>query len=450
MELTIMSKDYNSSVFKEMLDKLQQESWQLELLISGFAIFGLFSATGHIDAKFESAENNQRLVETLLWFAAKVSCWILISNLLIHVVLRGLWIGALGLRYVSGDIDYKILNYTTKFTEFLQKRIGSFDKYIATLEDYCSILFAISFLFVFYFLASFAFVVLILVITVLFMDNDLEGVAGTVMTFTGIGLILFTLLGMSLTFLDFITQGWLKRKKWTTAIYFPIYRIFSFVTLSFLYRPLVHNFLDNRFGRRLSLILVPVYLGILYFSSMEYQDSNYLASEKRSSSYFANSGNYLDQTNDKDFILQVAIPSKVITEKYLRVYVKYNDEIEQRLYDYNPSLKPKIDERGLKSSVVIGNSDWDLLSQRKRDSLQRLFYKTFNDLYKISIDSIYYESDFIASSNQKRGFGFETYLDIDSLPNGKHLLRVNRKMINRKKDTVQLVIARIPFWKFNK
>jgi len=36
--------DYNSSEFKKWLDKLQQESWQLELIISGFAIYGLFTA----------------------------------------------------------------------------------------------------------------------------------------------------------------------------------------------------------------------------------------------------------------------------------------------------------------------------------------------------------------------------------------------------------------------
>ena len=39
-----MSHDYNNPSFKKLLEKLQEESWQLELLISGFAIFGLFTA----------------------------------------------------------------------------------------------------------------------------------------------------------------------------------------------------------------------------------------------------------------------------------------------------------------------------------------------------------------------------------------------------------------------
>ena len=36
-------KDHKS-LFKEWLEKLQQESWQLELLISGFAIVGIYAA----------------------------------------------------------------------------------------------------------------------------------------------------------------------------------------------------------------------------------------------------------------------------------------------------------------------------------------------------------------------------------------------------------------------
>ncbi len=34
-----MEKERKSSSFKDLLDRLQVESWQLELLISGFAIF---------------------------------------------------------------------------------------------------------------------------------------------------------------------------------------------------------------------------------------------------------------------------------------------------------------------------------------------------------------------------------------------------------------------------
>lgn len=443
-----MSKDYKSSVFKDLLDKLQQESWQLELLISGFAIFGLFSSLGTVQINLETANYESRLYEILIWFSIKVCCWILIINLLIHVTLRGLWIGALGLRYVSGDIDYDELKYSPKFTRFLSNKIGSFDKYIATLENYCSILFAISFLLIFYFIASLTFLVAILITVFVFLNNDLGGTWDTILTFTGIGIIIFILLGMLLTFIDFITQGFLKKKKWISRIYFPIYRVFSIITLSFLYRPLVYNFLDNKFGRRLSFLLLPVFLTIFVLSSYTYRASNYIAVDRSSSSDYANPNNYEDLLKEnKDFVKTVAIPSKVITDPYLKIFMIFNEHVEERLFNYNPGLRPLKDLRGLDSEITFTGNNWTRSQIRKRDSLRLAYYKTFNSVHSVYIDNELYDSQFIATTNSNKKLGFETYINIKYLPEGKHLLKITR-FRKRKKDTINATLIQIPFWSF--
>jgi hypothetical protein len=454
-----MSRDHQNSAFKELLDRLQQESWQLELLISGFAIFGLFSALDPLIVKFDIAQHDRKIVDTFIWSAALVSCWILIANLMIHVVLRGLWIGALGLRYVSGDIDYDELKYSKRFTKYLQKKIGSFDKYIATLENYCSIVFAVSFIFIFYFLTSFAFVALILLITTVLMSNDIDGFWGEVLTWTGIVLLFLTLIGMLLTFIDFITQGFLKRKKWTSFIYLPIYKIFSRVTLSFLYRPLVYNFLDNRFGRRLSWILVPTYIGILYLFSFYYNSSNYIKRDLDSSENFANYGNYEDlMTKENDFVDVAAIPSKVITDPYLKVFMVFDKNVEGRLLNYNSGLRPDNDKIGYISDVNFFSDGPSNAEENKRDSLRIEYFKTFNEFYKVFIDKKEYDAQFVGTTNKYKHLGFETYLDIDTLSTGKHLLQITRKFINTKRidgvrkptDTVNRIMVSIPFWKFKK
>ncbi|MDT7832870.1 hypothetical protein RQM59_10800 [Flavobacteriaceae bacterium S356] len=443
-----MSKDYKSSVFKDLLDKLQQESWQLELLISGFAIFGLFSSLGTIQLNLETANYDSRIYEILIWFSIKICCWILIISLLIHVTLRGLWIGALGLRYVSGDIDYDELKYSPKFTNFLSNKIGSFDKYIASLENYCSILFAISFLLIFYFLAVIMFLVTIMVIVFIFLDNDAEGVWETILSITGIVIILFLFLGMFLTFIDFITQGFLKRKKWTSKFYFPLYRVFSIVSLSFLYRPLVYNFLDNKFGRRLSFVLLPVFVAIFIFSSYSYRTSNYLNIDRSSSENYANPNNYEDLLEkNKDFVKIASIPSKVITDPYLKVFVIFNEHVENRLFDYNENLKPLIDIRGLESEISLTGNNWTRAERRKRDSLRLVYYKTFNKVYSVYVDNVKYPSDFIATTNVNKKLGFETYLNIKNLTEGKHLLKIAR-LRKRKKDTTNFIAVTIPFWHF--
>ena len=292
-----MQNDYTKPEFKKLLQKLQEESWQLELLISGFAIFGLFTAIPIITESLNEAENSQQIYKFVISLIGTISCYILIFNLLLHVLLRGLWIGALGLRYVSGDIDYDSLKYSQKFTKYLKKRVGSFDKYIGTLENYCSVIFAVSFLLIFYVLAITFTILAIALIASQLLDNDnlpnwlSQGVAIT--------LIVFLVIGMFFTLIDFITLGFLKKKKWTSRIYFPIYWIFSFITLSFLYRPLVYNFLDNKFGKRLSLALVPFYILITLGISLNYNVSNYLGTDMTSNDFVANNNNYEDLLNEQ-------------------------------------------------------------------------------------------------------------------------------------------------------
>lgn len=437
-----MSKNYENASFKKLLEKLQEESWQLELIISGFAIFGLFTAYPQIKVAVLEAQKSSQIYSFIVLIVAQVSCGILILNLLLHVVLRGLWIGALGLRYVSGDIDYEVLNYSKKFTKYLKKRVGSFDKYIGNLENYCSIIFAISFLLIFYVLAFTFTIITIALIANYILSSD--SIPEPWQNIIGIPMILFIVLGMFITFIDFITQGWLKKKQWISKIYFPVYWVFSFITLSFLYRPLVYNFLDNKFGKRLSMVLIPVYFLILIATSLRYKTSNYLSFDNNSSSIYANNKNYADMlVDDTDFIEDVIIPSKVISTPYLNIFIVFNENVEDNVFNYNPSLKPEVDERGLTSSININNDDG--LNSRQRDSIKRVYIKTFNDVYNVRIDTVSYDADFILSQNTDNDLGFETNLGIKSLSEGKHMLNITRERV-RNDDTTTVYLVRIPFW----
>ncbi|WP_460219795.1 hypothetical protein [Psychroserpens sp. MEBiC05023] len=437
-----MSSDHNNPAFKKLLQRLQEESWQLELIISGFAIFGLFTAFGPITEAAQIAKDKQQLVAAIVLFIALISCSILIFNLLLHVVLRGLWIGALGLRYVSGDIDYDTLNYSEKFTKYLKRKVGSFDKYVATLENYCSIIFAVSFLLIFYVLALTFTIVTIALIATQIISND--SLPETLRTIIGVILILFIVFGMIFTFIDFITQGWLKKKKWTSRIYFPVYWVFSFITLSFLYRPLVYNFLDNKFGKRLSFILLPVYFLILVLTSFHYKFSNYFERIDYSSENAAYSGNYLNLINENNNLMDdVAISSKVIKESYVNVFLRFTDNLENNVFSINPDLKPKKDRRGLRSDIIIVNdTDWKNTRQLKKD-----YINTVNDIYSVRIDSLDFDSEFILTESKQKNLGFETYVNISNLQEGKHLLKVMRKRL-KNGDTVKQSIRRIPFWYF--
>ncbi|MFK7832392.1 MAG: hypothetical protein AB8B52_03870 [Winogradskyella sp.] len=440
-----MSQDYNKPAFKKLLSKLQEESWQLELLISGFAIFGLFSLYEPLKIVIIEAGNKGIMYKVVIAQVAWFSCIILLFNLLLHVLLRGLWIGALGLRYVSGDIDYEKLNYSERFTKYLQKKVGSFDRYVARLENYCSIIFAISFLLIFYVLAL-TFTIIVIALTmeyVIYNENLPEWLSNAL----GIPLIIFIVLGMLLTFIDFVTQGWLKKKKWLSMLYFPFYWVFSFVTLSFLYRPIIYNFLDNKFGKRLSFLLFPMFLLVIIVTTTDYRFSNYFSNLNNAKSYTTTDSNYEDLVDKDDalFIKDAAIQSKIITENHVKVFIKFTSAIEDNIFSFNESLKPEKDIRGISSSIVIGfnHEDFDSEAKRKKnDSLRQDYLKTFNNLYKTEIDTLAFESDFVVNKND---LGFETYLPTASLNPGKHLLTIKQKTL-KEKDTINDALTSILFW----
>ena len=77
-----MSHDYNNPAFKKLLSKLQEESWQLELIISGFAIFGLYSALEPIELGLQESQNNQQIYKFVVFLVGYASNYILLFNLL--------------------------------------------------------------------------------------------------------------------------------------------------------------------------------------------------------------------------------------------------------------------------------------------------------------------------------------------------------------------------------
>lgn len=434
-----MNNNPQDKKFKKWLDILQQESWQLELIISGFAIYGLFMIIDPIELAGLEAQNEQNMYRTFLMKGLKVSWYIITINLITHVILRGLWIGAIGLRYVSGDIDYDILKYSPKFTKHLIKRVGSFDNYVATLEKYCSVIFSVTFLLVFYLLGLLA---LTLIFTFLGLLVAKEETPDWVRNWIAIPAIVFIAFGSILTFIDFVTQGWLKKKKWTTYFYYPVYWLFKYITLSFLYRPMVYNFLDNKFGKRLSLILVPLYILISVLAVTQFSTSNYLEKEMNSSSYSASHKNYNDLINlNNSFVDRASIPSKVIRTSFLNIFVIYGRSIEDDVFYFNKDLEPEEDRRGIFSPVFSeGTIPW---SDRK--TLIKNYLNEIEDMYTLSVDSIPFKPKFIVTKNGQQQLGFETFIDIESVSQGRHILNVERK--DHDNDSIYMrSIIKIPFW----
>lgn len=424
----------------DWLDRLSQESWQLELILSGFAIFLLASAyepLAELGYRIEGLDVSLTVkIQLMMPFATLMAALlILLINLCIHVVFRGLWISAVGLRSVSEDIDFDVLQLQPRFDRFLRGRIGSFDRYIDKLEKICSILFAFTFLVLFMLLALLGVIVLASLINLALREwLDL----GNHPLVPIVNILLF--ISSLLYFIDFLTLARLKRVRWLTPVYYPIYRFFSVITFAPLYRPLYYNLIDNRFGRRVGFLLVPYILFLMITSSVSYVPGGYFPEFKNDEKLEVQ---YYDdiRAEDAEASQQASIPSRYIDESFLEVFIPYNpDDDDEVIEAVCPGLET-VRNPGLALEGVITINTMN--RQADTDSL----LQCMSAIHRIYInDSLHLNPSFhFYTHPQREDNGLLTVLDVAYLPRGEHLLRIETAGLES--DTLRWKeTARIPFW----
>lgn len=440
---------------KSWLDKLQQESWQLELILTGFAIFLILGLQEPIDDLLRKAISvslaSSKFAFIFIWVGtAKLVWFIIITNLVIHLFLRSLWISTIGLRYVSEGIDLQHLKLAPVFKRFLQKNIKDFDHYIESLEKVCSTIFAFTFLIIFVILSATLFYLSVYVFGIVVLDR-LEGWLGQV------GQIISTMvnsaftIGALLYFVDFVSLGWIKSIKWFARIYYPIYRFFSWITLSSLYRPLYYNLIDNRFGRWVGLLIVPYLILALVVSSVNIEYGKYLP--KGSTPYELNTNRYDDTAVFKGFnspeMFFGSIPSKYVDNDFLEVFLPYNGALDNAaLEQICPDIDPAKRERVVLKGII--SLDFAKPLEYNIDTLM----SCFQGLYRLSIDdSTYTNQDWMLYQHPNRDIvGLLAIINISHLPKGAHQLKIERfgrNIFDRESvNKIEWIDPEyIPFWK---
>jgi hypothetical protein len=415
------TENKNKSVFTQWLEKLQQESWQLELLISGFAIFGIFQARTIIaDLSFarNSYLDDYGMWLNMLVFVVKKGWFIFFLNLLIHVVLRSLWIGAIGLRYVSEEINYNNFNYSAIFTKFLKKSVGSYDDFIEKLEKVCSVIFAYTFLLFLLFLSLMLFAMQSVFIAVFIQELNPE--SDSLIVMSGMIIIFYWMLG-AIVFFDLITLGGFKRvkNKMISYVYFYLYRFVGFMTLSFLYRPLLYNFIDHPYTRKLFYFSIP-YIIFVGFGETMFQNIN--NPYKPEDEYLLSKGemineNYYDDLRilrlnefpneerklNKNFLGWVSMEQYEISKSISSIFIKLDKGL-LRAFEQDTTLSPyfktgyvftwfNMHKKEDKSIKIIQDEKSAKISElfKLKRKISRELVKTRNPNLQIAIDSLQIE-----------------------------------------------------------
>ena len=388
--------------FSRWLEKLQQESWQLELIISGLALFGVYNSRHVVIDIDMAAEMSFTPVLRFVSVLFAVGWKIFFINLLIHVILRSLWIGAIGLRYISADIEYDELNYSEVFTKYLRRKVGDYDDFIERLERICSVLFSYTFLLFLFFLSTLCF---FMGFTIPLVTMDALGIdIGENEIYIGLFALPYLLFGL-IVFIDFITLGGIKRIKdnRVSKIYMPIYRFYSTITLSFLYRPLLYNFIDEKYTRRLFFLSLP-YIFVIAFGNRMFSDNpiphipnqsvenGFTISDRYYDDLSMQRLGYISDDNIKEnkSLAPIRLSAYAMEKPYASIFVKHTkalNEILEKGYGVSPIYKS-----GWQFTLFENQNDYKKVAKDSlREKLAEDFdtrRETFYKEYKLLRDSL--------------------------------------------------------------
>lgn len=459
MPITMLSRESRSEnpvpeEKNKWVKKLQQESWELELLVSGFSIVLLSKLTGWMQVLINdiplTINMQDSFSQAIFFFMTFVllASYALIINLVIHLIFRGFWVGIVGLGSVAPNTDFSKLKYSKFFVRKLKKRIVKLDDLVIVVDKISSLIFTFAFLIIFFLISVGLFLIGLTFISNIgiFIVSISGEILSTILKVTTIILSLaYTFAGI-IYMIDFLTLGFFKKFKWLSIIYYPIYHFFSWITLSFLYRTLYYNLISKFSKRKVGSILIPYLLIILLVPLTNFNHHIYFPEESESSHIENNY--YSALRKSEDHIKKVDIPSYVIDDKFLSVFLTYipeDNEIIKKLYpdfipEINEGFNSKINVNFTKHGVNIGSKH---VLDEKNKSLECL-----TSIYQIYLnDSLIQNPKFyFKQSVEKEEKGIFTMLDISELKIGENILLIKKLRYNGD-EKIFNNYAFVPFWK---
>ena len=435
------------------LKKLEQESWQLELLVSGFTIFLLqmaYQAIGDYGDSFEFHHQSGNIfftIAVLLLYILSICTLVLIINLVLHLSLRGFWIGAIGLRSVGSSIDYDKLKYTDFFTEKLRKSMVSMDDLIIRLDKVCSVIFSFTFLIIFLFLSLFLFL-LTLSLTQLglqfLVDHAPSWLAPVLKVFSSIIVIILLISGFAYL-IDSLSLGLLKKSKRLRRVYYPIYLTLSTLTLSILYRTIYYNIISKFPVRYIRLILIAYLLIIFFIPFVALDDYRYFPDNETETSLMAD---YYDETREEgEFIGKVSMPAISVSNDLVQLFIRYNTSDNPALEVHCPDFSPA-KKGGLKHGISFSEGGMTLSSPTIDETNPEQLLGCLVDFYQVQVDNNSPEvSQALFYTHPNKGEkGIMLWINVENLIKGPHKILVTKQILQD--STLQSTeYANIQFWK---
>lgn len=444
-------KEKSEEQVDQWLKKLERESWQLELLVSAFTIFLLIGAQksfGEFIADLTLDLYGFPSFIIFILLLVQMSIIALIISLVIHLLLRGFWIGSIGLRSVQPTIDYQKLNYSNFFQEKLKKRLIGLDRLVIILDELCSVIFSVSFLIIFMiFSFGLYFLFMVLFAGIMRVIVDLTGLEAAWIRIVVLALLFLIMLTGILYLIDYFTLGFFKRFKKISKVYYPIYRFYSAITLSFISRSIYYNLISKYSKKRIRLFLSSFLIFLISLSLISFDQYTYFP-EGEGNLVFVN--NYYDDLrSEDDHVQKASIASKFISEDFISLFIRYDIQDNPRIQTNCPDFTPLKNE-GLNSTLKIEFKDgFQIKTVDFEEEDKEQLLHCLSAFYEVSInDSVYSNLNYYFSEHPaKSQKGIQTVISSENFKAGENIILIKRKYINSSDSTlVSEDFARMPVW----
>ena len=413
------------------LQRLKDESWEAEILVSIASIFAIFQAFGLLDWLVDYFINQlapeQYFYGYMICFTGYVAFGTLGSFFVIHFGLRAYWIGLVGLNSVFPDYSIEDSAYSKIYTEKMSRKLPKLPVTINSLDEVCSVIFS----------AAFTLLIMYLYLGVissvyLLVFNLLNNVVPILVLL--IPMVLFVILYVVMTLIAIIAN--LKKFKENNRIrtwYFSV----ALVTAKIFYGPFYKYMLQtimifaSNFKKKKALIKTVIFMVIFGMALGIYQifQSNvlYLLHSTRPADVSRVYNNYYSSNNqDKKFLLVPEIQNEIITENTVRLFVPLFKH-EKNLIENDCEL--------LKQE--FHNSD--TISRQKRLSAN---LNCYSPTIKVSLKGTTVKMDFLKTDHPKTNqFGLTGFISTTKLPPGLHRLKITKEVSSENKKSWE-----IPFY----
>ena len=339
--------------------------------------------------------------DDLLFAVLLTANYWLIIGFAVHLIMRSVWVAFVGLSYVYKDgVDLQSLNFKDRYNKVLE---GGWDytQSILKLEKVCSTVFAASFLIFMCTIGAFFF--LSIVVGLIFVMVELYPPAiDHIDDWADLVISFITLIYL----IDFLGLGVIKRIPYVSKVYYPIYRLMSYLTLSPLYRSIYYGFISNHKKWKVAVGMT-LFVVLSFFIAENIRRDHHIfnslpisnLTDDRYQVYYGHYDNLMGNKPSK----RMHIPSDVISGDVLKVFVVMNAAMQENL--------------------IIPACAYDSLMAIEGINEDSVKLKCLSDFYILKIDDQEVSSEYFyhykQSTNQE---GLISYLDISGLERGVHTI----------------------------